>query len=232
MRVASGGTALDPEVVTQLMGASRRTDTLTGLSGREREVLGLMAEGRTNSGHRREPGRLRGGGRKARGQHLFQAGLGGDAHRPPEGCWRCCDTWRDDRRQSVGSCPDGSGSIPPSRGKRGGSAPLGVSVLESPGGLVQRHADPIHGRSYRPQSEHARIDAQRTLSRCDGRPEAGGWSRGRAARSSAGGWLEGHCHFTCPALGLCHRESVSRGTELRGFPCANLQVLDGYSSLR
>ncbi len=49
VRVASGGTALDPEVVTQLMGASRRTATLAGLSGREREVLTLMAEGRTNS---------------------------------------------------------------------------------------------------------------------------------------------------------------------------------------
>ena len=49
VRVASGGTALDPEVVTQLMGASRRTDTLTGLSRREQEVLALMAEGRTNS---------------------------------------------------------------------------------------------------------------------------------------------------------------------------------------
>jgi DNA-binding NarL/FixJ family response regulator len=49
VRVASGGTALDPEVVTQLMGASRRTDTLAVLSAREREVLALMAEGRTNS---------------------------------------------------------------------------------------------------------------------------------------------------------------------------------------
>lgn len=49
VRVASRGTALDPEVVTQLMGASRRTDTLAGLSAREREVLALMAEGRTNS---------------------------------------------------------------------------------------------------------------------------------------------------------------------------------------
>jgi DNA-binding NarL/FixJ family response regulator len=49
VRVASGGTALDPEVVTQLMGASRRTDTLAGLSSREQEVLALMAEGRTNS---------------------------------------------------------------------------------------------------------------------------------------------------------------------------------------
>jgi DNA-binding NarL/FixJ family response regulator len=49
VRVSSGGTALDPEVVTQLMGASRRTATLTRLSAREREVLALMAEGRTNS---------------------------------------------------------------------------------------------------------------------------------------------------------------------------------------
>jgi len=49
VRVASGGTALDPEVVTQLMGASRRTDTLARLSSREREVLALMAEGRSNS---------------------------------------------------------------------------------------------------------------------------------------------------------------------------------------
>jgi DNA-binding NarL/FixJ family response regulator len=49
VRVASGGTALDPEVVTQLMGASRRTDALEVLTGREREVLSLMAEGRTNS---------------------------------------------------------------------------------------------------------------------------------------------------------------------------------------
>jgi DNA-binding NarL/FixJ family response regulator len=49
VRVAAGGTALDPEVVTQLMGSSRRTDTLAELSAREREVLALMAEGRTNS---------------------------------------------------------------------------------------------------------------------------------------------------------------------------------------
>jgi DNA-binding NarL/FixJ family response regulator len=48
IRVASGGTALDPEVVTQLLGASRRTDTLSHLSGREKEVLSLMAEGRSN----------------------------------------------------------------------------------------------------------------------------------------------------------------------------------------
>ena len=49
VRVASGGTALDPEVVTQLFGSSRRTDSLSKLSGREKEVLSLMAEGRTNA---------------------------------------------------------------------------------------------------------------------------------------------------------------------------------------
>jgi DNA-binding NarL/FixJ family response regulator len=47
-RVANGGSALDPEVVTQLFGASRRQDALSQLTPREREVLGLMAEGRTN----------------------------------------------------------------------------------------------------------------------------------------------------------------------------------------
>jgi DNA-binding NarL/FixJ family response regulator len=48
-RVAAGGTALDPEVVTQLFGASRRRDALADLTPREREVLALMAEGRSNT---------------------------------------------------------------------------------------------------------------------------------------------------------------------------------------
>lgn len=48
-RVASGGTALDHEVVTQLMGASRHRDSISMLTAREREVLSLMAEGRTNT---------------------------------------------------------------------------------------------------------------------------------------------------------------------------------------
>ena len=48
-RVAAGGTALDPEVVTQLMGASRRDDGLSTLTTRERDVLALMAEGRSNT---------------------------------------------------------------------------------------------------------------------------------------------------------------------------------------
>ncbi|WP_024801739.1 response regulator transcription factor [Nocardia sp. BMG51109] len=49
-RVATGGTALDPEVVSQLMGAARQQDSLTRLTPREREVLELMAQGLTNAG--------------------------------------------------------------------------------------------------------------------------------------------------------------------------------------
>jgi DNA-binding NarL/FixJ family response regulator len=48
-RVAAGGTALDPEVVTKLMRASRQIGGLGGLTPREREVLELMAEGRSNT---------------------------------------------------------------------------------------------------------------------------------------------------------------------------------------
>ncbi|KOG86513.1 response regulator transcription factor [Streptomyces varsoviensis] len=49
-RVAAGGTALDPEVVTQLAAATRRAEDLAALTQREREVLSLMAEGRSNAG--------------------------------------------------------------------------------------------------------------------------------------------------------------------------------------
>ena len=48
-RVGEGGTALDPEVVAQLLARSRRHDPLERLTPREREVLGLMAEGRSNA---------------------------------------------------------------------------------------------------------------------------------------------------------------------------------------
>jgi DNA-binding NarL/FixJ family response regulator len=48
-RVAAGGTALDPEVVTKLARGSRRTAEIETLTAREREVLALMAEGRSNA---------------------------------------------------------------------------------------------------------------------------------------------------------------------------------------
>ena len=49
-RVASGGSALDPEVVARLIGRQRADDRLAPLTPREREVLALMAEGCTNVG--------------------------------------------------------------------------------------------------------------------------------------------------------------------------------------
>jgi DNA-binding NarL/FixJ family response regulator len=53
-RVAAGGSALDPEVVKQLIAPSRADDPLAELTPREREVLGLVAEGRTNAGIAKE----------------------------------------------------------------------------------------------------------------------------------------------------------------------------------
>ena len=47
-RVATGGSALDPRVLAQLVDRARASDPLAQLTGREREVLGLMAEGRSN----------------------------------------------------------------------------------------------------------------------------------------------------------------------------------------
>jgi DNA-binding NarL/FixJ family response regulator len=48
-RVASGGTALDPQVVRQLVARSRKADPIRRLTPREDEVLALMAEGRSNT---------------------------------------------------------------------------------------------------------------------------------------------------------------------------------------
>ena len=47
--VGAGGTVLDPEVVSQLLARARRQDPLDRLTPRERSVLSLMAEGRSNA---------------------------------------------------------------------------------------------------------------------------------------------------------------------------------------
>jgi DNA-binding NarL/FixJ family response regulator len=49
-RVGTGGSALDPTVVARMLGRRRRDDPLDELTPREREVLELMAEGRSNRG--------------------------------------------------------------------------------------------------------------------------------------------------------------------------------------
>jgi DNA-binding NarL/FixJ family response regulator len=49
-RVATGGSAVDAEVISQILGRSRRASELDRLTPREREVLTLMAEGRSNAG--------------------------------------------------------------------------------------------------------------------------------------------------------------------------------------
>jgi DNA-binding NarL/FixJ family response regulator len=49
-RVVAGGSVIDPEVVGRLLGRPRRHSPLDELTPREREILGLMAEGRSNQG--------------------------------------------------------------------------------------------------------------------------------------------------------------------------------------
>ena len=51
-RIANGGSVIDPALIQELVSGRRREDPLAVLSPREREVLALMAEGRTNAGRR------------------------------------------------------------------------------------------------------------------------------------------------------------------------------------
>ncbi len=84
-RVADGGSALDPEVVSQLLGRAREDDPLADLTPREREVLELMAEGRTNQAIADSPRGQRTCRREARHQPLRQARPHDEPERPPAG---------------------------------------------------------------------------------------------------------------------------------------------------
>jgi DNA-binding NarL/FixJ family response regulator len=53
-RIANGGSVIDPALIQELVSGRRRTDPLAALSPREREVLALMAEGRSNAGIARQ----------------------------------------------------------------------------------------------------------------------------------------------------------------------------------
>ena len=82
-RVAEGGTALDPEAVAELLGPGE--DRLALLTPREREVLELMAEGRSNSGIAGAADGQRPRRREARLQHLLEARSAGRRRGPPAG---------------------------------------------------------------------------------------------------------------------------------------------------
>ena len=103
-RIRSGGSVVDPALVEELVRARRARDPLEGLTARERDVLALMAEGRSNTGIARDPLDRRGHRREAREEHLPEAAAPGRAGRSPPRSGR-------DRvsRFEVGRRPTGSG---------------------------------------------------------------------------------------------------------------------------
>ena len=87
-RVADGGTALDPEAVAQLLGAARPPGRARPLTPREREVLSLMAEGRSNGAIAEALVVTERRGREARLEHLREARPAGHGEGPPPGAGR------------------------------------------------------------------------------------------------------------------------------------------------
>ena len=94
-RVAAGGTALDPEVVMQLLGASRRNDALTTLTPRERDVLALMAEGVPTPPSPRSWWFPTG---PSKSTSATSSASSAWPHRTPTtaGCWQSSGTWNPD----------------------------------------------------------------------------------------------------------------------------------------
>ena len=88
-RVAAGGTALDPEVVAQLLTRSRRREPLAMLTPREREVLGADGRGPEQHRHRPATGRQRRRGREAHHLDPDQARAARRATPSTAGCSPC-----------------------------------------------------------------------------------------------------------------------------------------------
>ena len=82
-RVAEGGSALDPAVVSQLVGRRRRDDPLDELTPREREVLEADGRGPFEPGDRGEDGDHAPCRREARDEHLLEAPAAGDRRGSP-----------------------------------------------------------------------------------------------------------------------------------------------------
>ena len=86
--VASGGTAMDPEVIAKLLARRSRDEPVARLTCREREVLELMAEGRSNSAIAQRLFITREVGQQAQHEHLRQARSGAVGRRQPAGAGR------------------------------------------------------------------------------------------------------------------------------------------------
>ena len=82
-RILKGAAVVDPALVQELLAARRVDDPLQDLSPREREVLALMAEGRSNAGIAHQSVGHRGHGREARAQHPHEAAHPRGLRRPP-----------------------------------------------------------------------------------------------------------------------------------------------------
>jgi FixJ family two-component response regulator len=89
-RVAAGGTALDPEVISQLL--RRPAAALATLTPREREVLGLMAEGRSNSGIAAKLV-LSEGAVESTSPASSASWASSPRRATTAGSWPCCATW-------------------------------------------------------------------------------------------------------------------------------------------